>query len=160
TPGVETYPNLSMDPRHSRYFANIVNSQFVDVSFVDPPNPTTPPNNLPLAITATRLDSGTPGVNDDLSQFRSPAFAPRFRTGIDALERVDDVNILCVPDRTDQDIQAYMIAHCEKMQDRFAILDPARNVDQAGIKAQRDLLNSDGGFAALYYPRIVIPDPL
>jgi hypothetical protein len=163
TPGVETYPNLSMDPRHSRFFANIVNSQFVDVSLVDPPNPTPPPNNLPLAIAATGLGSapnGTPGVNDDLSQFRSPAFAPRFRDGIDALERVDDVSILCVPDRTDQDIQAYMIAHCEKMQDRFAILDPGRNFDTTAIRTQRDLLNSDGGFAALYYPRIVGPDPL
>ena len=50
TPGVETYPNLSMDPRHSRYFANVVDSQFVDVSFVDPPDPTTPPDNLPAPI--------------------------------------------------------------------------------------------------------------
>lgn len=157
TPGVETYPNLSMDPRHSRFFANIVNSQFVDVSFVDPPNPTTTPKNLPLAITATPLANG---ADDDLSQFRSPAFAPRFRAGIDALERVDDVSILCVPDRTDQDIQAYMIAHCEKMQDRFAILDPGRNVDPTGIRTQRDLLNSDGGYAAMYYPRIKISDPL
>ena len=157
TPGVETYPNLSMDPRHSRFFANIVDSQFVDVSFVDPPNPTTPPKNLPLAITAASLLNG---ADDDLSQFRSPAFAPRFRAGIDALERVDDVSILCVPDRTDQDIQAYMIAHCEKMQDRFAILDPGRNVDTTGIRTQRDLLNSDGGYAAIYYPRCVIPDPL
>jgi hypothetical protein len=157
TPGVETYPNLSMDPRHSRYFANVVNSQFVDVSLVDPPNPTTPPDNLPVALAATALANG---VNDDISQFRSPAFAPRFRAGIDALERVDNVNILCVPDRTDQDIQAYMIAHCERMQDRFAILDPGRNVDPAGIQTQRDLLNSDGGYAAIYYPRIVIPDPL
>ncbi len=157
TPGVETYPNLSMDPRHSRYFANIVNSQFVEASFVDPPNPTAPPDNLPAPIAATPLANG---VNDDISQFRSPAFSPRFRAGIDALERVDDVNILCVPDRADQEIQAYMIAHCEKMQDRFAILDPGLNVDPDGIKAQRDLLNSDGGYAAIYYPRIVIPDPL
>jgi Bacteriophage tail sheath protein len=157
TPGVETYPNLSLEPRHSRFFANIVNSQFVDVSFVDPPNPTMPPNNLPLAVSAISL---TNGADDDLKQFRSPAFAPRFRAGIDALERVDDVSILCVPDRTDQDIQAYMIAHCEKMQDRFAVLDPGRNIDTTDIRTQRDLLNSDGGFAAFYYPRIFISDPL
>ncbi|HEX5085210.1 MAG TPA: phage tail sheath subtilisin-like domain-containing protein [Blastocatellia bacterium] len=157
TPGVEAYPNLSMDPRHSRFFANIVNSQFVDVALVDPPNPTTPPDNLPAPLGATPLANG---VNDDLAQLRSPAFAPRFRAGIDALERVDNVSILCVPDRTDQDIQAYMIAHCEKMQDRFAILDPGRNIDPTGAQTQRDLLNSDGGYAALYYPRIVIPDPL
>ena len=157
TPGVETYPNLSMDPRHSRYFANIVDSQFVEVSFVDPSNPTPPPDNLPAALAATSLAHG---ADDDLRQFRSPGFGQHFRDGIDALERIDDVNILCVPDRTDQDIQAYMIAHCEKMQDRFAILDPQRNADPTVIRAQRDLLNSDGGFAAIYSPRVIIPDPL
>lgn len=157
TPGVETYPNLSMDPRHSRFFGTIVDSPFVELTLVDPPNPTAAPANLPLQLAATALAGG---ANDDLSQFRTPAFAPRFRVGIDALERVDDVNILCVPDRTDQDIQAYMIAHCEKMQDRFAVLDPARGADPTTIRGQRDLLNSDGGYAAIYYPRIVIPDPL
>jgi Bacteriophage tail sheath protein len=156
TPGVETYPNLSMDPRHSRFFANVVNSQFVDVSLVDPANITAPPDNRPRPFAGSLQN----GANDDLTQFRSPAFAQRFRDGIDALERVDNVSILCVPDRTDQDIQAYMIAHCEKMQDRFAVLDPGRNIDPAGAQTQRDLLNSDGGYAALYYPRIVIPDPL
>ena len=53
-----------------------------------------------------------------------------------------------------------MIDHCAAMEDRFAILDPLPGRDSAGIEAQRGTLASDRGFAALYYPRIVIGNPL
>ena len=158
TPGTETYPNLSMDPRHSRYFGNVVNSSFVDVTAIDPPNPTVPPGNRAVAAAATALGGG---ANENLSGLRGGAFTPLFRAGIDALEPIDEVTILCVPDRVDQDIQAYMVAHCEKMGDRFAILDPVPNATPSnGIVAQRNLVSSDRGFAALYYPRVIITNPV
>jgi phage tail sheath protein FI len=68
--------------------------------------------------------------------------------------------MLCVPDRTDQDVQAYTVAHCTDLQDRFAILDPAPRASAAQIRAQRDALASDRGFAALYYPQIVVSNPI
>ncbi|HUS09309.1 MAG TPA: phage tail sheath subtilisin-like domain-containing protein, partial [Pyrinomonadaceae bacterium] len=152
--GAENYTNLSMDPRHSRYFARLINSENVEVTLADPPTPSPPPNNVPAVIVATPLANGS---NDDVSQIQTS----HYRAGIDTLERIDEVNILCVPDRTDQDIQAYMIAHCEKMQDRFAILDPVRNATPSnGIVTQRGLVNSDGGYAALYYPWVVITNPV
>lgn len=152
--GVETFDKLSLDPRHSRYFARIVDSAHVDVTLADPPSPLAPPNNLPAALAPTVLIGGE---DDDVPQIKTS----HFRAGIDALEKVDEVTILCVPDRTDLDIQAYMVAHCEKMQDRFAILDPLRNASPSnGIVTQRNLVNSDGGYAALYYPRIVIANPV
>ena len=53
-----------------------------------------------------------------------------------------------------------MITHCERMQDRFAILDPQRGATPTnGIRAQRGALNSDRGYAALYYPWIWISNP-
>ena len=52
-----------------------------------------------------------------------------------------------------------MIDHCETLKDRFAILDPQPRADSATITAQRNLLGSDNGYAALYYPRLVISDP-
>jgi len=130
TPGTETYPNLSIDPRHSRYFGNVVNSTFVDVAAVDPPNPTIPPVNRPAVLAATALAGG---ANENLTGLRGGTFTPLFRAGIDALEPIDEVNMVCVPDRTDQDIQAYMVAHCEKMQDRFAILDPVLNATPSNV---------------------------
>jgi hypothetical protein len=158
TSGTETYANLSMDPRHSRYFGNVVNSTFVDVAAIDPPNPTIPPANRPVAGGPTALGGG---ADEKLTDLRNPPFTPLFQKGIDALEPIDEVNMLCVPDRVDQDIQAYMVAHCEKMQDRFAILDPRPGANPSnGIVTQRNLVSSDGGYAALYYPRVLITNPV
>jgi phage tail sheath protein FI len=87
------------------------------------------------------------------------------------------VNLLCIPDATmtatgtshfqvadTQAIQTYMIAHCEKMQDRFAILDasqmlPSPAQDFTPLENQRQNLNSDNGYAALYFPWIGIANP-
>lgn len=151
--GTETYPELSLDPRHSRYVTTVVDSPTVEVRFFDdPPNSSRPPENLPLALGSTPLAGG---VADD----PNAVTANDFMAGIDALRNVDEVNILCVPDRTDQDVQLHMIDHCESLGDRFAILDPLPRADSAAITTQRDLLGSDGGYAALYYPRIIISDP-
>jgi uncharacterized protein len=152
--GTETYPELSLDPRHSRYFQTVVDSTQVALRLADdPPNSSRPPDNLPVALASTPLAGG---VEDD----PSAVTANDFKDGIDTLRPIDEVNILCVPDRTDQDVQGHMIDHCEALGDRFAILDPQPRADSAAIRAQRDLLGSDNGYAALYYPRIVISDPL
>jgi uncharacterized protein len=160
TPGVEQFPNLSIDPRHSRYFANIVDSSSVDVMLVDPPDPTPPPANLPGETTSALSLEG--GEEDDITKIQTT----HYRNAIDALEKVDDVNILCIPDSAArqpaevQEIQAYMIAHCEKMQDRFAILDAGPGLSPNEVRAQRGLISSDGGYAALYYPWVAIANPV
>lgn len=162
--GTETFDNLSMDPRHSRYFDTIVNSSAVTVDSWDPPSTSVPANNLPKVIGATNLSGG---AVDNLSTI-TPL---NYHAGIDTLKKIDDVNLLCVPDAVGagfpnasdtQDIQAYMIAHCEQ-QNRFAILDPRKpdpnDITFAQIDAQRSALNSDNGFAALYFPWIAISNP-
>lgn len=151
--GAETFDKLSMDARHSRYFRRIVASTTADVDLADPPSPNVPPSNLPAVLAATALAGGK---SDDISQIGTP----EYKAGIDALERIDEVNIICVPDRTDQSVQTHMIDHCESMQDRFAILDPAAGAAPADIATQRGLVSSDGGYGALYYPRIVIDNPV
>ena len=156
---VETFPNLSMEPTHSRYFFKVVaDSALVTVELPEKPSPAAPPKNQPKVIAAGNLAGG---ANDDLT-IKDPAL---FQKGIEALEPVDDVNIVCVPDSFDQGVQNAMIKHCEKMQDRFAILDPGPGLDTSadvgkGILWQVDFLSgSPRGFAALYYPRIFIPNP-
>jgi Bacteriophage tail sheath protein len=155
----ETFENLAMDPRHSRYFATIINSAYVQVALADPPSPTPAPNNRPAEIAATHLAGGK---SDDLAQIQPL----HYHNAIDTLEKVDDVNILCIPDSAAldeadaQDVQAAMIAHCEKMQDRFTVLDARKGLDPAGIRTQRNGLSSDGGYGALYYPWIVISNPV
>jgi phage tail sheath protein FI len=130
-----------------------VNSPTIDLARPATPNNATPPENLPAKLAATALAHG---ADDDLGTIQ----AKHFKDGIDALQVKTDVNLLCVPDRTDQDVQSYMIAHCERLQDRFAILDSQRNaVPFDGSETQRGNLTSLSGYAALYYPWISISNP-
>lgn len=169
TSGTEVFNNLAMDPRHSRYYGSIVNSQAVVVGPPPLPDTTPAPLNLPATLAATNLANGKA---DNLSTLA----ATDYQKGIDALEKFD-VDLLCVPDAVTtwptanshfqaadtQAIQAYMIAHCEHMQDRFAILDasetPATAADFSAVQNQRQGLNSDNGYGALYFPWIGITNP-
>ncbi|HWR26447.1 MAG TPA: phage tail sheath subtilisin-like domain-containing protein [candidate division Zixibacteria bacterium] len=156
--GSEAFQNLSMDPRHSRYFMNVVDSESVDVTLADPPSPNLPPTNRPAIISAPLAG----GHDDDITQIQTT----HYTTAIDALQRVDEINILCIPDKTDQQVQQYMVEHCQRMKDRFAILDPQQNTTSdpttspGSIGLQRSQVGSDKGYAAIYYPRIFIDDPL
>jgi phage tail sheath protein FI len=153
----ELYPRLSIDPRHSRYFRSLIEgatpASIVDVSGGG--STAGPPKNLPEANTAPG-DPLAGGLADQIENLTPN----NYTTAIDALEVIDDVNMLCVPDMANQAVQAAMIAHCEKMQDRFAILDPVKGAGASnGIVTQRNNLGSLRGFGALYYPRIYISDP-
>jgi len=167
--GTETFDNLAMDPRHSRYYLNEVDSQAVSVGPPPTPDTTPAPLNVPAQVAATAL---TGGALDNLQTLLATAY----QSGIDTLKKYD-VDLLCVPDAvttypttnshfnaTDtQSIQAYMVAHCEQMQDRFAILDSSEfnpsDITYAYVQSQRSGLNSDNGYGALYFPWIGIQSP-
>jgi hypothetical protein len=163
TAGTEVFPNLAMDPRHSQYYASVVDSQAVNVGPPPQPDTTPPPLNLPAPAAAADL---TGGVDDALSSLATTAY----QAGIDTLKKYD-VDLLCVPDAvnsnftaaTTQAVQAYMVAHCEQMQDRFAILDcaepKASDVTFSAVQGQRQGLNSNNGYGALYFPWIGIQSP-
>lgn len=163
-PSTLSFDKLSMDPRHSHYFGPIVNdprmNTIVDVVLADPPSSSIPPNNLPEALAEQNLENGT---DDDVSKLDYLSF----KAGVDTLTREDQVNILCVPDAKDAATRSYMIEHCEKLQDRFAILDPIRGANPALVEQQvrgdpaagNPGLASKGGYAAIYYPWITISDP-
>ena len=95
------------------------------------------------------------------------------RTGFSGLEAIEDVTMLCVPDlmaafqsgSIDAEgvkaVHLAMIAHCELMADRVAILDtpPALNAQQ--LKDWRvNFAGYDSKYATLYWPWIKVMDPL
>jgi phage tail sheath protein FI len=55
-------------------------------------------------------------------------------------------------------IQTAMIAHCENMQYRFAVLDTPPNLNAQEAKEWRDYVNFDTSYAAMYYPWIEVAD--
>ena len=95
------------------------------------------------------------------------------RTGFSALEAIEEVTMLSVPDLTAayeqgaldlegfQAVQLAMIAHCELMGDRMAILDPPPGLNAQQIKEWRlEKAGYDSKYATLYWPRIKVLDPL
>jgi phage tail sheath protein FI len=153
----QTFDHLTMDPRHSRYVTKAAAFRDVEVALPAEPSPTPPPNNLLAAVGPVALQGGK---DDEIGALA----ASHYEAAIDRLRPVDDVNLLCIPDAAQpalhEAVQAKMIDHCAAMEDRFALLDPLPGRDSAGIEAQRGTLASDRGFGALYYPRIVIGNPL
>jgi uncharacterized protein len=107
----------------------------------------------------------------------------RRRTGISALETVDEAKIIAAPGYTDILSYEALISHCEKMKNRFAILDSPVEVDnldalkkvgtaRATGKDQEDEEELHGSAvgkairprqtdcAAFYFPWITARDPL
>ncbi|MFN2228313.1 MAG: phage tail sheath family protein [Anaerolineae bacterium] len=104
------------------------------------------------------------------SEFRGNV---RERSGVEGLEALDDVTMLCVPDLMstppgedlDLDmvkaVQTAMIAHCERLGDRVAIIDPPPDMLPQEIGQWRmDTVGYDSSYAALYYPWIQVDDPV
>lgn len=150
-----TYDQLGMHPEHRNYFRRIVSgdaSGLLLAEPVEPPNTTSPPDNRPQTAAAQALAGG---ANDDPANL----FASDYRDALAHLERIDDINMVAIPDRTDLDVQLSVITHCEKMQDRFAILDSRRGAPPFGtdsVEVHRGGLDTARGFAALYYPWLLV----
>ncbi len=94
------------------------------------------------------------------------------RTGFAGLEAVDEVTMLTVPDLMAvyeqgiidleglQAVQLAMIAHCELMGDRVAILDAPPGLNAQQVKEWRvDKAGYDSKYATLYWPWVKVFDP-
>ncbi|QFZ22284.1 phage tail sheath family protein [Saccharothrix syringae] len=94
------------------------------------------------------------------------------RTGFGGLEAVEEVTMVAVPDlmssyrrgaitlESVKAVQLAMIAHCELMGNRVAVLDPPPGLNPQQVKDWR--LNDagyDSKYAALYYPWVKVFDP-
>lgn len=80
---------------------------------------------------------------------------PGARTGLQALRDVDGIGAVAIPGATSPAVQAALLAHCEAMRDRMAVLDPVSPTDPNAVTAQRAALVSQDGYGALYFPWVV-----
>ncbi|MBO3679347.1 phage tail sheath C-terminal domain-containing protein [Streptomyces sp. NEAU-YJ-81] len=78
------------------------------------------------------------------------------RTGITALEDIDEVAVCAVPGMWSGTVESALVTHCELLRDRFAILDPQDGLDIEGVQAFRERF--DTKYAALYHPWLVTRD--
>jgi phage tail sheath protein FI len=95
------------------------------------------------------------------------------RSGLSGFEVAEDVTMLCVPDLMAlyqaglismegvKAVQLAMIAHCENMKDRFAILDCPPGLSPQKMKEWRmDVAGYDTKYGAVYYPWLRVANPL
>ncbi len=227
----EIFTGLSLNPNHPRYVELVVNpqtsasaqdkqtnlpSQYICVK--DLQSPAAVPNNLPDPV-APQLTLGTLylwGGRDGIAALQITDFigdpANIKKWGIRALEDVDEISIVAVPDILIEpvpanaraaatsttpnsclpstasvmvapppvqppteaapsfslddvyQVQQALVLHCQSTQFRFAILDPPdfgnpkMHVDLGEVQSWRQRF--DTMYAALYYPWILVRDPL
>ena len=162
----ESYPGCSLNPSASDYLPDaLVKSNMARVTL-------SPEDKLddPLVLLGAAPDEETlrielsGGENGTMDAVNAGTFngadnGPGKRTGIEAFLEISDVSIMAVPGITDANVQAKLIAHCEGLASRFAVLD-------APLKATSvDELNThksayDTSYAALYAPWVQVFDPL
>lgn len=160
------YDRLSMDPSHPRFLSSVLNGDpggLLDASQVEPPPPNSVGNAIPAVGAAAAMNPAQPGSAEDLSLLT----AGNFVDALETLRPIDDVNFIAVPDRPTAPaqsmltVQQALIAHCELLADRFAVLDADPQLPlfgAASLEAQRRGLDSTRGYAALYGPWLrVVP---
>jgi phage tail sheath protein FI len=94
------------------------------------------------------------------------------RTGFGGLETIDEVTMVAVPDVMSayqkgwidaegvKAVQLALIAHCELMGDRVAIIDPPPELKpQQILDWRRNEAGYDSKYAALYWPWVKVADP-
>lgn len=77
------------------------------------------------------------------------------RKGLAGFEEIDEISILYVPNpKSVAGLTEELITHCEKLKDRFAIIDAAQNSDTSTL----DPRSNDTKYAAFYYPWIKVTE--
>ncbi len=98
-------------------------------------------------------------ANLSASDFIGEDRGPGKRTGIQAFIDNDVVSIMSVPGVTDPNVQLSLVAHCENLGSRFAVLDiPREKTKVADVMTHRNIF--DSSYCAMYNPWVQVFDPL
>jgi uncharacterized protein len=184
----EVFRHLSMDPHHSRYVQDVIGdingalrisdrrpegeSRYIRVSDLDPSTdirlgPETLVDVLPdgrrrpARHAVGDLVRGTDSIatlteDDYIGQDNQD---PEARTGLHSLRNIEEISIIAAPGRTSAVTQNALIAHCELMRYRVAVLDGPRPPQDTLSDVQTQRQQYDTKYAALYHPWLLIPDP-
>jgi phage tail sheath protein FI len=169
----ERFPGLRLDnlTGTSNSIVDFVNAESDLIRLEVVPQPPPPPPQVTVGwavFPGGRSDDDrgwTPlvGGNDALQSLQPADFVgvdggPGRRTGIVALEDIEEISICAVPGMWSRTVQSALIGHCERLKDRFAILDAQRGLGVQEVLTFRSSL--DSRYAALYHPWLKVLDPL
>lgn len=179
-PITETFRGLTWNPRNipelrRRYYAAVINARS-RLAYVQPPgfhgDDGTDPRYLEGSESAgiathpttqngfeVRPDSTDVGLDNYSSRvdYVGRDEGPGTRTGIQALADIDDISIIACPGRVGADVQNALIAQCENLRYRFAILDGQRDPTGGSVSAILAHRNTyDSSYAAYYQPWVEV----
>ncbi len=166
---LERFSNLSFGKSAARNVSRIIaqESELIRVNILSNGEFET----YPEAVSAVTLRGGRDGLDgittEDVIGYNN---GPDARFALASLESNEEVDLIAVPDlqyfydhspafksvRDYIGIQLAVINHCERMGDRFAILEPPRDMRVEQIHDYRAKFQTS--FAALYYPWLVWRD--
>jgi hypothetical protein len=160
---LEVYDNLSADPTSIDYFERRINtnSKLIRVTSLDPDNPVNPAQRGLDFIAGNGVDGSEPGLNDYRGR-NLPALPDGTvnRTGLAGFGEINEISIICAPDHHKvPNLHSDLIAHCQQLKDRFAVLHSNPSTDTLdSVSTLRP--PQDTSYAAFYFPWIKIIHPL
>lgn len=151
---VEIFDNISSDESSSSYYMKSINgvSNFV---VLKPGGKSEEEETKPEFVT---LADGSDGEALKAKDFAGGSDGPGMRTGLESLNELDDISIVCIPDepKFPTAIADALVTQCENRKDRIAIL----QAEQSSTDIPKLRPSKATKYAAFYYPWIKILDPL
>jgi phage tail sheath protein FI len=157
----ESFPNLTLTPTDARYVQTVVNSAAsgstrIRVTDLRAAGVTT------LAAQTVTLTGG----NDGLTGLVDADFigTDAGKTGLFALNAVQDLSLLLVPGRATPAVHLAMLRYCEDTRGgfTFAVLDPPAAANAVGIVdyvTRVAAIEGASEFGAIYWPRLKVLNP-
>ncbi len=164
---VELYENLSFNIEAPNFItkkmakSDLIVAEYVGKETEEAVSPFIQIAGEDVAYLTVSLTGGSNGsvANISAADFVGTDNGAGKRTGIQAFLDNDSVSIMAVPGVTDPNVQLMLVAQCENLGSRFAVLDIPRDAKKIDdVVAHREIFDSD--YAALYHPWLEIFDPL
>ncbi|WP_116210036.1 phage tail sheath family protein [Streptomyces olivoreticuli] len=175
---VETYPAVTTK-RSKENVATQVAARSRFISLEEPGKGAAPARPVSHSVTLVAAPQSSTGEEappgsalPEVLSAESYVGDPDQRTGFGGLEAVEEITMVAAPDlmsayergvldlETVVSVQQGLIAHCEAMGDRIAILDPPPGMSPQQVRSWRqESAGFDSKYATLYYPWIKVFDP-
>jgi phage tail sheath protein FI len=116
----------------------------------------------------TTVSNPIPGSNGGPAASAADYGDPTLKTGMYSLDNVDIFNIMCLPDVSDNaqlaSVYLQALVYCQQRRAMIIVDLPATTVTIAGAQTWLNTVGSTllglGSYAAAYFPRIMVADPL
>ena len=161
---VETFENVSFNPESASFIENmlakseLIRVQYTAIEGIFPPM-LAMSGNAAGTKEVFALSGGSDGdckASDD-SIYIGGGIAPGKRSGLEAFLEISNVSIMAIPGITSPAVQLALVAQCQNLASRFAILDmPLAMTKPQDLLTHRAIVDSD--YAAMYHPWVQVYD--